>query len=58
MTIYRRDILTIIDEDTEQQISTKALSKAKVLFEGEESKKFMDFIQGKVQEEDNQSGSS
>lgn len=58
MTIYRRDILTIIDEDTEQQISTKALSKAKVLIEGEESKKFMDFIQGKVQEEDNQSGSS
>ena len=55
LTIYRRDILTIVDGN-DDEISTRALSRAKVHSEGEESSKFLKLMKG--EKTDNQSGSS
>jgi len=55
LTIYKRDILTLI-EGGDDEISTRVLSKAKVITEGDESMKFLKLIKGEAFE--NQSGSS
>ena len=55
LTIYKREILTS-PEGTDDEISTRALSRAKVLTEGEETTKFLKLVNGEAL--DNQSGGS
>ena len=55
LTIYKRDILTFV-EGTDDEISTRTLSRAKVLTEGEETTKFLKLVNGEAL--DNQSGGS
>ena len=54
LSLYRRDVQGMTDQEAEQDSKSfeKTLSKAKVMLEGEETRRFMKVIQGKTNDED------
>lgn len=51
MTTYKRDVLSQMDQDEDSQGLFKYLAKAKIQYEGDESKKFLKSIKGELQDD-------